>query len=306
MTGELETPGDEVAVPTPEPAPELVDETTEPEVTPESFDRATRASDQVPDEPQAGELPKPIPNVLTVPELAPQEHHLSEQVQDNLSQLAALSREGGMSFDEAQTAVGLYYEFEAMLGELRVDQRDPEHQQQTHASLRRLWGTAYESNLADARKAFKALPPSMQRWLDDRGGSDDASVLTILAAKGGGLLNLTPAQCRAEADHMRATNKALRDTSHRDYKANLTRYRILRHLEGRGEGKSDLQQLKADVKSAKAKPDTATKDLDQQLADLRLHPAYADKRHASNKEVWARYWALMEKRWPGVHNPGSA
>jgi hypothetical protein len=306
MTDEVIDHVDDTPPPSaPVPAPELVDDVDAPELTPETFDQAIRSAD-APSQDKGGELPKPIHDVLTVPELAPQAHHFSDEVKDNLGQFAALSREGGMSFDEAQSAVGLYYEFEAMLGELRVDQRDPSHQDLTHANLRRMWGTAYDSNLADARKAFKGLPQSMQRWLTENGGADDASVLTILAAKGGGLLALTPAQAKAEADNMRSTNKALRDTSHRDYKANLTRYRILRHLEGRGEGKSDLARLKDDTRAAGKKPDSATKELDQQLSDLRLHPAYADKRHASNKEVWARYWVLMEKRWPGVHNPGSA
>jgi hypothetical protein len=291
----------------PVPAPELVDEGDAPELNPETFDQAIRSAD-APPAAQWGELPAPLPDALEVPELAPPEHRFAEEVQQNLAQLASVAKAEGMPLSETQGLVSLYYELESTLGDLKVDQRDPGHQDKTHAMLRRNWGTAYKDNLADARKAFKSLSPATQNWLNETGAGDDVSVLTILAAMGGGLLKLTPAQAKAEADAMRNGSANLRNQSSPSYQAVLTKYRILRHLEGRGEGDQserasekrgkDTMRDMIDAKAGK-KPDAARTKLEDEAKQLRLSPAWHDKRDPAHKAVAARLSAIFAQLYPG-------
>jgi hypothetical protein len=289
--------------PAPVPAPELVDDGDDPELNPTIFDQAIRSAD-APPAAQGGELPAPLPDVLTVPELAPQEHRFSEEVKGNLDQLAGVAKAEGMPLSETQGLVSLYYELESTLGDLKVDQRDPGHQDKTHAILRRNWGTAYKDNLADARKAFKSLSPATQNWLNETGAGDDVSVLTILAAMGGGLLKMTPAEAKKAADAMRKDGAVLQNQSHPDYRAVLTRYRLLRHVEGRGEGdqseRASEQRGKQALKDQRKPPgdDAPTVKAEREAKELMRSEAWNDKRHAAHKATAARIAELFRIAYP--------
>lgn len=287
------------------PAPEP--EQDQPDVTPESFDRANRASDSPAEEPPAGEMPAPLADALEVPELAPPEHRLSDEVRDNLAQLASVGEREGMTLEDTQGLVSMYYELESTLGDLKVDQRDPDHQEKTLAHLRRTWGSQYKENLANAQKAFKGLSPATQAWINKTGAGDDASVLSILAAMGGGILKVPAAKAKELADEMRKNSPELLNTGHRDHHMAKLKYRLLRHVEARGDGDQSERASEArgkqaardavDTKAGK-KADPARTKLEAEAKELRLSPAWHDKRDPAHKAVAARLSAIFAELYP--------
>jgi hypothetical protein len=256
------------------------------------------------DQPPAGDLPAPLPDALEVPELAPPEHMFSEQVQQNLAQLAAVGEREGMTLEDTQGLVSIYYELESTLGDLKVDQRDPDHQERTLAHLRRQWGSQYNENIALARKSFKSLSPATQRWLNETGAGDDASVLTILASLGGGIFKVTPDAAKRIADVMRKNSPELLNQSHPDHQMAKLKYRLLRHVEGRGRGdaseRSTERRGRQALKDLKNPPNENSPRVkaETEAKQLMRSEAWSDKRNAAHKAVTARVAELFMQAYP--------
>jgi hypothetical protein len=245
-----------------------------------------------------------LASVLEDDESLPYEYRTDPEVAGTLTEVGEMAKEAGVTPEMARMLVGAYAGIALTEQDRIPDIHDDE-------AVLNYMGHVYGQKEADAivrgaQEATRHFGPKFSAWLDRTRLGSHPSMLLLLSAmapKDGLYARNSPAQARAAMKQLRADPKQKWDTP--GAKARWRLLTALANMEDKPRAKSDIDRLKADVKAAKVKPTSATKDLDQQLADLRLHPGYSNKRHESHKQVWERYWGLMTRRWPGVHDSGS-
>jgi hypothetical protein len=182
------------------------------------------------------------------------------------------------------------------LSQGQVPGPDLASRQQCENYIRRRYGKEADGVLAHARQAFMKLPMDVRAFLDSGPEplTNHPSVIAALWMWNAGFSKLNPKQAKAEL--ARVLSDKNQDNVSRD------RARFLRILAS-ADSKRDLS-----IKSRAQKQREADKamrsglqstQIEKRIAELRTHPAYLDKSHASHKEVVQQVSDLYAQRRGG-------
>jgi hypothetical protein len=314
MSEELETTVDEVAVPTPEPAPELVDETAEPEVTPESFDRATRATD--PSEPeQDGEQLAVEPDAAynlseALPPYAPKHIADDPYTEASLHQIGGWAKQAGIAAPVAKTLVGVVADL-ALAEQDAVPPTWDKDAVEQHMR-RELGDKAYEDTVRAAGATVKRMGPGFADWLFESGWGNVPAMVHALAALGpdGLLTKNTPDHARQAMQQIRAKkDHPVNKPGAKGRGAALVQWRLLSALANMGDqsvsdGDASERRSERDGKQAmkdrKAPPKESSPRVraEEEAKSLMRSSAWNDRRDPSHRAVAERVRELFRKAYP--------
>lgn len=162
---------------------------------------------------------------------------------------------------------------------------DLANRQACETTIHRRYGNMASEIIRQAQEAYRNLPKDVQRWLDHDSGdgrvlTNHPAVIAGLALWRSGYSKLTPEAAEKELKVLRSSKTYLQGD-------NLTKdkIRMLGYIAARGKsGDANIPF----TKPTKGVPATAKAKVEAKIKDLRTHPAYFDRNHASHKEVVAQ------------------
>jgi hypothetical protein len=306
----VETP----VAPAPEPAPELVDDNEQVELTPDVFKKAisqdTADPDQDREQPAAVDAAYDLAD--SIPEYVPK--HLAEDPAtiQALQDVGGFAKEAGIPPKTARMLTTLY-------ANLALAEQDQAPGREDEEAVRRYlvhqYGSQADAIIKGAQEGARKLGPKFTQFLNDTGLGNDVSMLMILGgfAKDGLFADRninTPAAARAELKKMRADKDHLiNKPGTRGRGAALVRWKMLSAVANMDDGsaKDGGQSERASEKRGeqalkdRRKPpgdDAPTVKAEREAKELMRSEAWHDKRNPAHKATAARIAELFRLAYP--------
>ncbi len=251
----------------------------------DSFDggkgkQPAKGEQEQPPENQQTDFPTEGGYDLQIPSYIPQSAVTEESV-EAIDQFSVLARELSIPPDAAQllleTAVDAYLDLpDGMTPGLNPSE--------TTTILVNTWGADYTANLKVVHEAVKALGPKVAAYLNTPRGvegrlmGNDPSVIAALFAYGRGWTRLSPDHAQKRLDRIMADPKSPY------WSGQPTAVAEVKALRARASGTAGTaRNSKPEVKVPAAPTGKAA--VEAKIKELRAHPAYFNRDHASHKEV---------------------
>jgi hypothetical protein len=203
----------------------------------------------------------------------------------------AVAAEAVMHYVMGEHADAIAKDSQGALSQGQIPGPDLSSQSQCMTYLQRQFGTMAPEIVRQAQQAFKSLPADVQQYLDwDNGDgqvlTNSPHLLVALSLHNSGYTKMNREQAEKEIATLSAKPK--RDA------LDMAKLKIARHVASRGQSADHAKLTKA--LAERGAPKVPVSEIDKRIKELRTHPAYFSKDHASHKEVVAQVSELYAQK----------